>query len=87
MPSYRWTLKVEGEDQMLTAEEFEKLIEWKKSCSNPDVIESLFVQLIEDYTNLIHNKKKSADILKALRQSMGILPTSERGSQLSSPLS
>lgn len=51
----------------------------------PAHIAQMLERLLALYRTLAGNERKSREVLKTLRMAMGIIPTSERGSQLLSP--
>ncbi len=69
----------------LSPAEFEELSLWMKS-QNMEIstrVKSLIIRLCSSYEALLLNQKNSSQLLKSLRIAMGIIPSSEKGSQLS----
>jgi hypothetical protein len=64
----------------LSQAEYEILYTW--SCSVDEPVRSLQIRLLNLYKDLAHDQRKAAEMLKAMRLAMGLIPKSERGLQI-----
>lgn len=68
----------------LSQAEFQELKEWIESHKSewPTQIRSFIERLVAVYLTLAKDKRRSAETLRLLRQAMGLIPTSEKGAQI-----
>lgn len=69
--------------EALSSKDFSDLASWSDQNREvfPGKIGTTLRQVLSNYQNLLKDKRQSLQNLKLLRQAMGFLPKSERGSQ------
>lgn len=70
--------------QALTQAEFDDISEWIQSNAKlwPEREQILLQRLLLLYQSIAQDKKKASDVVKRLREAMGLSPKSERGNQI-----
>jgi hypothetical protein len=62
--------------------EFQQGLDWLKTLSSDQPPQSALIKILENYLVLLKQNKNSLENLKLLRQEMGFIPKSEKGSLL-----
>ena len=76
-------MRYHGMQKIVTRESFTNARSWilSHSQSLPKEVQQVTEMIYRDYWDLLESKKNSLETLKRLREAMGILPKSEKGSQ------